>query len=106
MATDSKDTITLKGLDFSNSLREIELDIRLWDKICNWHGSPIRADKWIKEQIQLFSSRHPESSELSQVISSIAFVEMVNPLCPRYPLSGRNNDAAQETDSSSHAITG
>lgn len=90
MPAETAAKISLRGTDFANVMREIELEHHLWQKVCNWHGSPDRARDWVQQQIKLFSSRHTEKQELSQVIASVAFVEMVNPLCPRYPLSGRN----------------
>ena len=107
MSGDKPDSITLKGHDFSNILREVELEPHLWKKICKWHGSPGRAQDWVQQQIQLFSSRHADESELSQVIASIAFVEMTNPSCPRYPLSGRYEGNQQpEEPGSRQSISG
>jgi hypothetical protein len=79
MALDKTNNITLTGLDWSNKLREVSLDMNLWVKITQWHGDQDSALRWVQLQIKLFSSRHPESEGLSHIISSIALVEMKGP---------------------------
>jgi len=79
MAISPETNISLKGMDWSNRLREVCIDLRLWHKICVWQGGPEGALDWVQTQIRLFSSRHPEQQPLSHIISSIAFVEMAGP---------------------------
>ncbi|NKB31736.1 MAG: hypothetical protein GKR91_01385 [Pseudomonadales bacterium] len=79
MSINELNNIALVGMDWSNKLREIDVDMHLWNKICQWHGDEEKALKWVQLQIKLISNRHPERTGLSQIISSIAFVEMANP---------------------------
>ena len=79
MSINEMNNITLAGMDWSNKVREIDVDMHLWNKICQWHGDEEKALKWIQLQIKLFSNRHPERTSLSQIVCSIAFVEMANP---------------------------
>lgn len=79
MAVNETDNIVLTGLDWSSKLRDVVLDVHLWNKIIHWHGDRDKALRWVQLQIKLFSIRHPEQSSLSHIISSIAFVEMANP---------------------------
>lgn len=79
MSINTMNNIAIAGMDWSNKLREVDVDMHLWHKICQWHGDEEKALKWVQLQIKLFSNRHPERIGLSQIISSIAFVEMANP---------------------------
>jgi|APSaa5957512535_1039671.scaffolds.fasta_scaffold133851_1 hypothetical protein len=79
MSINEMNNIALAGMDWSNKVREIDVDMHLWNKICQWHGDEEKALKWIQLQIKLFSNRHPERAGLSQIVCSIAFVEMANP---------------------------
>jgi hypothetical protein len=80
VAINSKDNISLTGLDWTSRLRELTLDVLLWQKLIQYHGNSDKALRWVQLQIKLFSLRHPEPSSLSHIISSIAFVEMATPL--------------------------
>ena len=80
MAINSKNNISLTGLDWTSRLRELTLDVLLWQKLIQYHGNSDKALRWVQLQIKLFSLRHPEPSSLSHIISSIAFVEMATPL--------------------------
>lgn len=79
MAVNEADNIVLTGLDWSSKLRDVVLDVQLWNKIIQWQGDRDKALRWVQLQIKLFSTRHPEQLSLSHIISSIAFVEMANP---------------------------
>jgi hypothetical protein len=79
VVTNKENTITLTGLDWTSRLREVALDVQLWQKLVHYHGNSDKALRWVQLQIKLFSNRHPEASSLSHIISSIAFVEMANP---------------------------
>ncbi|MFK7862834.1 MAG: hypothetical protein AB8B95_01265 [Pseudohongiellaceae bacterium] len=79
MAINNEDNIVLSGLDWSSKLRDVVLDVQLWHKIINWQGERDKALRWVQLQIKLFSTRHPDHSSLSHIISSIAFVEMAKP---------------------------
>ena len=79
MSINEENNISLTGLDWSNELREVDVDLHLWYKMCGWRGGEENALKWLQLQIKLFSDRHPERDSLSYIISSIAFVEMSNP---------------------------
>lgn len=79
MALHETNNIILTGMDWSNKLRDVSLDMKLWIKITQWHGDQDRALRWVQLQIKLFSNRQPDREGLSHIISSIAFIEMVNP---------------------------
>ena len=79
MALHEANNIILTGMDWSNKLRDVSLDMHLWIKITHWHGDQDRALRWVQLQIKLFSNRQPEREGLSHIISSIAFIEMANP---------------------------
>ncbi len=79
MAVNEANNITITGMDWSSKLRDVILDSNLWAKIIKWHGNEDLALRWVQLQIKLFSNRQPERAGLSQIISSIAFVEMANP---------------------------
>lgn len=79
MAIHKESNISLTGLDWTSRLREVALDVQLWQKLVQYHGNSDKALRWVQLQIKLFSNRHPESSSLAHIISSIAFVEMANP---------------------------
>lgn len=85
-------------MDWSNRLREVSIDLKLWIKITQWQGDQDRALRWIQLQIKLFSNRHPSKTGLSHIISSIAFIEMVNPqnlptLAPSLPQNEQPSDS-------------
>jgi hypothetical protein len=80
VAINSKNNISLTGLDWTSRLRELTLDVLLWQKLIQYHGNSDKALRWVQLQIKLFSLRHPEPPSLSHIISSIAFVEMATPL--------------------------
>jgi hypothetical protein len=71
-------TISLTGKDSNNNVREVDIDLMLWNKICSWKGDETNALKWLQLQIKLFSNRHQIRDSLSYIISSIAFVETCN----------------------------
>lgn len=79
MSINELNNLVLTGKDWSNEVREIDFDRHLWHKVCQWHGGEAQALNWVHLQIKLFSSRHTERLGLSQIISSIAFVEMAKP---------------------------
>ena len=79
MAVSEANNITITGIDWSNKLRDVALDCNLLAKIIHWHGNEDLALRWVQLQIKLFSNRQPKREGLSQIISSIAFVEMANP---------------------------
>lgn len=79
MALNEANNITITGMDWSNKLRAVSLDRNLWAKIIAWHGNEDSALRWVQLQIKLFSNRQPSREALSQIISSIAFVEMASP---------------------------
>jgi hypothetical protein len=79
MALNETNNITLTGMDWSNKLREVSLDMNLWVKITHWHGDQDSALRWVQLQIKLFSNRQREREGLSQIISAIAFIEMRAP---------------------------
>jgi hypothetical protein len=79
MSINEENNISLTGLDWSNQLREVDVDLHLWYKMCCWRGGEEKALQWLQLQIKLFSNRHTARDSLSYIISSIAFVEMSNP---------------------------
>ncbi len=79
MALHETNNIRLTGMDWSNKLRDVSLDMKLWTKITSWQGDQEQALRWVQLQIKLFSNRQPECAGLSHIISSIAFIEMANP---------------------------
>ena len=90
MSINEENSISLSGLDWSNELREVDVDLHLWYKMCGWRGGEENALKWLQLQIKLFSDRHPERAALSYIISSIAFVEMSNPSRAQNPERAEN----------------
>jgi len=76
MPDTESDSISLIGLDWCHKLREVDIDLVLWQRMCDWNGNEADALTWVQTQIKLFSSRHPQRHSLSHIISSIAFVEM------------------------------
>jgi len=100
MASNDSSTICLRGNDWANRPREVEIDSDLWRKICHWHGDDQQALDWVQLQIGLFSKRHRDKNSLSQIIASIAFVEMVNPARPSYLFTPARNRADLEAGAS------
>ncbi len=78
MSEISGDTISLTGKDNNNESRKVDIDLMLWQKICNWKDGETNALEWLQIQIKLFSNRHQKRDSLSYIISSIAFVETCN----------------------------
>jgi hypothetical protein len=95
MSINEENNISLTGLDWSNQLREVDVDLHLWYKMCGWRGGEENALKWLQLQIKLFSERHPGKASLSYIISSIAFVEMSNPSRAQNPERAKNSDQQQ-----------
>lgn len=79
MALSDTNNIVITGMDWSNRLRDVSLDMNLWGKLTTWHGDQDRALRWVQLQIKLFSNRQPDRDGLSHIISSIAFIEMAGP---------------------------
>ena len=108
MATNEANNISITGMDWSSKLREVDIDMHLWNKICHWHGDEEKALKWVQLQIKLFSNRHDDRNSLSHIISSIAFVEMANPdhrpqahvrhRAPLLPASDQDNTRLQASN--------
>jgi len=88
MALDETNNITLTGMDWSNKLRDVCLDMQLWIKLTQFHGDQDHALRWVQLQIKLFSNRQPDQKGLSHIISSIAFIEMAAPEKPGLSAKG------------------
>jgi hypothetical protein len=97
VATNKESNITLTGLDWTSRLREVALDVLLWQKLVQYHGNSDKALRWVQLQIKLFSNRHPEALSLSHIISSIAFVEMANPR-PAAPSERQKASKLEQTE--------
>ena len=98
MTGNDSSTIVLRGDDWSNRPRDVEIDKQLWRKICHWHGDDQQALDWVQLQIGLFSKRHRDKKSLSQIIASIAFVEMVNPVRPSYLFTPAHERSGAESE--------
>ncbi len=106
MAIDESNNITISGKDWAERPREIDIDRHLWKKICHWHGNEQQALDWVQLQIGLFSKRHKEKKSLSQIIASIAFVEMVNPVQPSYLFTPAHSRPTLGIPQGGHRATG